>query len=580
MSKQRAVICAALIGIALTGCVEREIEIKLVQTSDVHGNIFPIDFMTVQPTEGSLARVSTYLEGERRKYKDRLLYVDCGDIIQGTPLVYHDKTVDIEPTHIAAAALNSLGCLVGTLGNHEIETSINNFERFIVAGQHPVICANMVYENTDFNYLPPYIIVERGKVRIALIGMITPAVKNLLPYSLWEGFDFIDIEESARKWVPVIMEKENPDFIIGIFHSGLDGGIVTQSYSENATLNVARNVPGFDAILYGHSHIARMDKEVNSLGDTVLLINGGPYAKAIAALELTAVRKRGQVIRKSVKGNIVSMETYEPDQNFISAHSDKIESVIEYMDSTLGTLDVPISSFEAAFGPSLYMDYIHQTQLRITNAEISLASPVSLNINVEAGDFTVRDAFRLYPYENAISTLTLKGSEIISLLELSADRQFNTIKRPGDKLLRLDYNNTEGELSFVNNVYDFVSAAGIDYTVDVTKLAGNRVTVLSMSNGKPFSNNNYYRVAVNSFLASGGYNFFLEGVGIPREHIAARVQISTKADVRFHIITDFAIKAENGRSVTVERMNNWKIVPEGIAEQALSTGRLYMEEKR
>ncbi len=579
MRIQRVVIFATLIGFIITGCVEREIDIKLVQTTDVHGNIFPINFITGKPIEGSLARVSTYLKEERIRYGDRLLYVDCGDIIQGTPLVYHDKTVDIEPAHIAAAALDRLGCVVGTIGNHEIETSINNFERFFVTGIHPVVCANMLYEETDYNYLPPYIIIERGKVKIALLGMITPAVKNLLPYSLWEGFDFVDIEESARKWVPIIMDKEKPDFLIGVFHSGLEGGITTQSYTENATLAVAKNVPGFDAILYGHDHIARISKEINNFGDTVLLLNGGPYAQAVAALELSVVRKGSKVISKSIRGDIVSMETYQPDQEFILAYTHKIESVLGYVDSILGKIDTSINSLDAAFGPSLYMDYIHQIQLKITNAEISLASPVSLDINIDSGDFTVRDAYMLYPFENTMSTLTLKGSEVVSMLELSTGQQFNTISRSDDKLLKLNYNSIDTKPAFINNVYDFVSAAGIDYTVDITKPIGKRVTVHSMSNGKPFNMNSSYRVAVNSFMGSGGYDLFLEGIGVSREEILERVQLSNKADVRFHIITDFAVKAETGRSVTVEQLNNWKLIPQDIAVRALSKERIYITER-
>lgn len=579
MRIQRVVIFATLIGFIITGCVEREIDIKLVQTTDVHGNIFPINFINGKPIEGSLARVSTYLKEERIKYGDRLLYVDCGDIIQGTPLVYHDKTVDIEPIHIAAAALDHLGCVVGTVGNHEIETSINNFERFFFTGIHPVVCANMVYEETDYNYLPPYIIIERGKVKIALLGMITPAVKNLLPYSLWEGFDFVDIEESARKWVPIIMDKEKPDFLIGVFHSGLEGGITTQSYTENATLAVAKNVPGFDAILYGHDHIARISKEINTYGDTVLLLNGGPYAQAVAALELSVVRKGSKVISKSVKGDIVGMETYQPDQEFISTYRHKIETVLGYVDSIIGKIDTSINSLDAAFGPSLYMDYIHQIQLKITNAEISLASPVSLDINIDSGDFTVRDAYMLYPFENSMSTLTLKGSEVVSMLELSTDQQFNTISRSEEKLLKLNYNGIDTKPAFINNVYDFVSAAGIDYTVDITKSVGKRVTVHSMSNGKPFNINSSYRVAVNSFMGSGGYDLFLEGIGVSREEILERVQLSNKADVRFHIITDFAVKAETGRSVTVEQLNNWKLIPQDIAARALSKERIYITER-
>ena len=115
--------------------------------------------------------------------------------------------------------------------------------------------ANIIDTKTNKPYLQPYAIFRRDGVKIAVLGLLTPAIPNWLNEELWSGLRFEEMVESARKWVKYLKENEHPDIIIGLFHSGLKGGIVTDKYKEDATLEIAETVPGFDIILYGHDHI-------------------------------------------------------------------------------------------------------------------------------------------------------------------------------------------------------------------------------------------------------------------------------------------------------------------------------------
>ena len=111
--------------------------------------------------------------------------------------------------------------------------------------------ATIIDNATGKPYLKPYEVLERDGVRIAVLGMITPAIPSWLPEKLWSGLHFEEMEPCARKWVKIIKEKENPDVIVGLFHAGKSGNVLGQVV-EDASMDVAKRVSGFDVVLMGH----------------------------------------------------------------------------------------------------------------------------------------------------------------------------------------------------------------------------------------------------------------------------------------------------------------------------------------
>lgn len=172
----------------------KEIHLKLIETSDIHGNFFPYNFVTDQPSEGSLARVCALLEKLREKWGDRLVYIDNGDILQGQPTAYYYDFVDTQSEHLAASMLNYLHCDVGNMGNHDIEGGHAVYDRWVRDCRFPVLGANVIDVRTGKPYLTPYVMLERAGVRIAVFGMITPAIPMWLPENLWSGLHFEDME--------------------------------------------------------------------------------------------------------------------------------------------------------------------------------------------------------------------------------------------------------------------------------------------------------------------------------------------------------------------------------------------------
>ena len=259
----------------------KTIEIRVIHTSDVHGSFFPYDFINRKPAKGSLARVSSMVKDLRKVYGDNLLLFDGGDILQGQPTCYYCNYVKPELPNVAATVVNYMQYDAQTIGNHDIETGHAVYDKWIREVKCPMLGANIIDTSTNKPYVKPYGVIERDGVRIVVVGLITPAIPNWLNEHLWEGLRFDEMTECARYWIEYVKANEHPDIIIGLFHSGLDGGITTAEYEENASLRIAREVPGFDLILYGHDHRANREYATNNEGNKVLCLNPSSDARII-----------------------------------------------------------------------------------------------------------------------------------------------------------------------------------------------------------------------------------------------------------------------------------------------------------
>lgn len=532
-----------------------EVTLKLIETSDVHGCYFPYDFIRNKPMKGSLARVSSYVKEQREKYENVIL-MDNGDILQGQPVAYYYNYMDTISEHVCAAMLNYMKYDVGTMGNHDVETGHAVYDRWVRQCNFPVLGANIVDNKTGKPYLPPYQVIEKEGVKIAILGMITPAIPSWLPEQLWSGLHFEDMEDCARKWVKIIREKENPDVLVGLFHAGPEGNKL-DNVVENGSGNVAKSVPGFDVVFMGHDHTRRYEKIVNVEGDSVLLIDPANMSKVVSEVTFTIKKQDGKVVSKQVEGKLVNMDGYAPDADFLNIFSGAYETTMDFVSRNIGRIEHTISSKEAFFGPSAFVDLIHQLQLDITGADISFCAPLSAYAEIKKGDICVSDMFNLYKYENLLYTMKLTGKEIKDFLEMSYALWTNQMQSPDDHLMLLNEEDN-GFGRFKNPSFNFDSAAGIIYTVDVTKPQGEKIRIERMANGEPFDLNKTYRVAVNSYRGNGGGDLLTKGAGIPKTELAKRVVYSTDKDLRYYLMK----RIEEVKVLDPKPLNQWKFIPE------------------
>lgn len=539
---------------------EKVVKLKIVETSDVHGNFYPYDFVRRQPSAGSLARVYTWVQQERRRFGDNLILLDNGDILQGQPSAYYYNYIDTVSPHLTAEMLNFMAYDAGNMGNHDIETGRAVFDRWTGDCRFPVLGANILDTATGKTHLKPYVVLEREGVKIAVLGMITPAIPMWLSENLWPGLRFEDMETAARKWIPFIREQEKPDVIIGLFHAGKNAVWMGGKYRDNASVEVASRVPGFDVVLAGHDHARACFKVANEAGDSVLVVNPANNAVTVGDVEITLTLRGGKVTDKLVEGRLTDVGALEPSPEFMQHFAGQYDAIQAFVSKKIGRFTQPISTRPAYFGPSAFVDLIHRLQLEIGKAEISLAAPLSFDARIEAGDIYVSDMFNLYKYENMLYIMSLSGKEIRGALEMSYALWTNQMHSPGDPLLLLRESSVSGaeeRTFFQHPSYNFDSAAGIIYTVDVTRPAGQKVTILSMADGTPFDENRMYKVAVNSYRGNGGGELLTKGAGISQEELKSRILFSTDKDLRYYLMQYI----EQRQIVTPRSLDQWKFIP-------------------
>ena len=550
----------------MTAKPAKTVTLRFIETSDVHGAFFPYDYIERRPMRGTMARVSTYVKKQRKHYGKNLVLLDNGDILQGQPTCYYTNYIETETSNIAAEVINYLHYDAQTFGNHDIETGHAVYDKWIRDLNCPMLGANIIDLKSGKPYVEPYLMLERDGVRVAVLGMVTPAIPNWLHQSLWSGMYFEEMISCARKWIKILKEKEQADVVIGLFHSGWQGGIVTVDYDEDATKDIAEVVEGFDAIFFGHDHTER-----NQTVNGVTCLDPSNNALKVAQLTIDLKQVNGKWTVKRKYGEIVDITGEEIDEEYMQHFQPQINKVRAYVEEKIGTFQNTIYSRDAFFGPSAFIDYIHQMQLEETGADVSFNAPLVFDSKIEAGPVYMSDMFKLYRYENGIYMLRMSGQEIRLMLELSYDQWVNTMQSPDDHILLLADRtwNDKQRMGFKNLTFNFDSAAGIDYEVDVTKPNGEKVHILQFSDGRPFEETAYYRVAMNSYRGNGGGELLTRGALIPMDSIPRRIIYMSERDQRYYLTE----KIRREGTVNAQPLNNWRFVPESWAEPALKRDR-------
>lgn len=503
-------------------CAPKETTLTFIETTDTHGHY------------DEFANDAHLIKKMKAELGDKLILLDNGDNLQGTPFQYCSNQ-DAEHPNLVSQVLNYFPYDAVGVGNHDIEAGRKVFDRVYSETQAPVLAANVIDETTGEPYFTPYIILERDGFKIAVLGLLTPYVVTWVPDRLRPGLRFEQLEASAEKWVNLIQEKEHPDLMVGLFHSGWEPTAQNLPPDhplgrENATKWVAENIPGFDIIFFGHDHRAKVDKVVNVAGDTVCVLNSGVRAQGLAKAEVHL--KKGK--KPQISLEIVPTENEEKDTEFLAMLQPYLDRAREYKERIVAEIADDIHSDDAFKGPCLWVDEIHRCQMETVEAEgihadISMAAPLSSGKTLLGGKLFVDDFFVWYPFENALAVMALTGKEVKDYLEYAYE-----MKSP---------------------IYNFDSGAGILYEVYDKKPKGERIKILSMADGTPFDMDKTYNVVMNSYRSMGGGNHLINGVGWAQEDIKNHVVWQSERDLRSLFIDWAAEKSD----LDIEPLNCWTI---------------------
>jgi 2',3'-cyclic-nucleotide 2'-phosphodiesterase/3'-nucleotidase len=337
---------------------------------------------------------------------------------------------------------------------------------------------------------------------------------------------------------------------------------------ESEGLDAFHLVRGVDFVLSSHDH--RPFLEVN---DSSAFLNSGSHSRNLAEGKLHLTVKDGRIVSRSYESKTIPVRADQADPVMRAKFQKDYEAVKAFTLREVGILNTDLWTRDAYRGMSDYVNLIHTLSLGCKPAEISFSAPLTFNGHVAPGILRYNDLFTIYPFENQLFVVKMTGEEIQRYLELSYEKWINTIAKADEHVLKIeaqpDARTGQDRWSFVNRSYNFDSAAGINYTVDVTKPFGERVAIASMADGSAFDPRREYNVAMTSYRASGGGNLMKE-TGIDTDRIDDRV-VARYPEIR-NILYDYLM--ENG-SIDPEVIGNpkvigaWKFVPDQLVKPAM-----------
>jgi 2',3'-cyclic-nucleotide 2'-phosphodiesterase/3'-nucleotidase len=499
---------------------EDTVAVTVIQTTDVHARIFPWDYLADKPDNVGLAKVATYVRHARTENPNVLL-IDNGDTIQGTPLGYYFAVLDPKEPHPMITAMNAMGYDAMTVGNHEYNYGLTVLERCRKEARFPMLSANTYRIGEATPFFKPYIIKDISGIRIAVLGLTTPAIPGWELPDNYKGLEFRDTVAEARKWIAVLRDQEKVDAVIVDIHEGfeadLDTGRPNDSAFENHAWALLQEVPGIDVLLTGHAHQNIPPRPI-TVGEgntrrTVLVAQGHRWGAHITRVDLVFHREDGHWKLTAKSGLNPAMDaSVPPDPEIERLGQPCQDKVLAWLHQEIGTAGSDFTTRTIYTEDNALMDLVHTAVLRYTGAQMSLLSYLpGRYITLTKGPLTVRDIYSFYFYENTAVKLAIKGKDLLAALEHAAD--FYDAE---------GWNAEAGAFRLAPGpefrLYNFSTLAGASYAVDPTRPKGHRITHF-LYQGRPIEPETEYTLAVSNYQAAGGgaYDMLRNGRWLPLE---------------------------------------------------------------
>lgn len=516
------------------------VQITILGTTDLHGNINPIDYYTNKPDNRGLAKVATLIKRIRGEQPNVLL-IDSGDTIQGSPLESFHSRKNNQPPDPMMLVMNTLKYDAMTVGNHEYNFGLKVLEKARQEAQFPWLSANTYETRTGKTHYQPYLIRDVAGVKIGILGLTTPGIPNWDNPPNYAGLEFHNPIPEAMKWVAVLRGKEKVDVVVVAMHMGLGEDLRTGEVSpgqvphENDAVQIAKQVPGIDVIFMGHTH-----RDVPSLYiNGVLITQANAWGRHLARADMYLEKSTSgwRVYAKAAR-TIPTDDRVEADPEVVKLAEPYDRETQAWLGRTIGESAADLSAKDARFRDTAILDLIQKVQLEAGNADVSMVASFNSEARIAKGPVSVRDIAGLYVYENTLAVLEVTGQQLKAALEHSAE-YFKTYV-PGKPI-------TE-QINEKIPSYNFDIAEGVNYELDISKPIGQRIQNLTFK-GQPVKPDQKFRLATNNYRVNGGGGYEM--------YKAAPVVYRSSEEIR-ELIIDWL---EKHKTVPIEPNNNWKLVP-------------------
>lgn len=463
------------------------IRVNILGTSDIHGRFMPWEYAPDRSQNlGSLTKVSTFVK-EYRKSHDNIIIVDCGDSVQDN---YVESLIG-EKSNPMISGMNEIGYDTFVLGNHEFNYSADDRKKLIDEFNGKVLCGN-IYNKDNSRYLDAVQIVNKGNIKIGIIGMTTPMIAHFEKGK--DSLDGLIVKDAIEETKKAIYELQNKvDAIIGVMHMGEEN---ENCIKGTGVIDVAKNCPELDVIIAGHMHLDVSSNKVNN----VLITEPYKYAQRISEINLEFKQDESGFKLINKKSQTHEMKNVKSDEKLESKLIYFHNRLREKVNEPIGILtgenlrkEDEIRGISRVFTePTAVMNLFFNVAKFYSKADVIALCTDNENAQIKKGKISIKDISNNYTYTGGeITVYEISGADLKLYMEWSAE-YFNTLKE-GD--LTISYNPKRRNSKYSTN--DFFS--GVKYKIDLRECAGNRIKNLIFENNTSITYNTKLTIGMNSY---------------------------------------------------------------------------------
>lgn len=571
---------------------------QILFTSDVHGAFrnFSYSAMSESNTMG-INKIATLMKQDKADFDGETFIVDIGDAIQGnaTGLLLKDESGEFQPFPLLAA-YDAIGYDLFSIGNHEFNYGVDTMQSAFKGSKIERLCANVFkvgHDNTNKEVLSlldgckPYVIktLENG-LRIAFIGVVSPNIIN------WDKHIIENSGYTAKSAATIteqIMEEicDKADVYVLMGHMDTDNELGTAGSGANDVIEKNDNLTVF---LGAHFHKIKGKREEqyilkNKVKFAENLDLAGSYGKVLITATFIegkwrVVNRQGTYEESDVKTDIISLadlKHVENDEDIDRLTQPAHDFLTEQMKIRIGELvNGPLvlppeieGTHRIVLEATPYVEFMGEIMTHYAKSDFAAVAINHYNINCQNGDIYRNEIYKICVYESTLlKKVRLSGAQIKQWLEWSY-QFFGKKEDPKGPAVNPD-TDTRIPYGEIKKCYLFDQFWGLDYDVDLTKPAQQRIHINKLLDGRQFDMNALYTVATSSYrvttnLPDKSSQGILDGADFELLEIKNKDgDIEEKSFIE--LVEDWITNKNHGK-ITCPKGGNWRFVNLNWAEE-------------